>query len=209
MKNGDFKDTGAGEIIKAAMKERGHSVRELSALTGISPSSISRITNCKQSASLRQLRVFSEHLGIPTERLLPGAGVNEPYDGANFMLDTIREILDYYNMDIGSVLADINKELAKYEQYAKTEEGKSKIVNEYKQKREACSGLIAERLDMMYRLFLSEETLENAKPVIGSGLLYFILSADTIPDYIFPIGYLDDAIAVRIILNRLGNDIFT
>lgn len=41
------------------------------------------------------------------------------------------------------------------------------------------------------------------KTVIGSGLLYFVLSADIIPDYSFPLGYIDDALAVRLVLERL------
>jgi uncharacterized membrane protein YkvA (DUF1232 family) len=38
---------------------------------------------------------------------------------------------------------------------------------------------------------------------MGSALLYFILPVDVIPDYIFPIGYLDDAIAVQLVLGWL------
>lgn len=38
---------------------------------------------------------------------------------------------------------------------------------------------------------------------MGSALIYFILSVDVIPDYIFPIGYLDDAVAVQLVLNAL------
>ena len=33
------------------------------------------------------------------------------------------------------------------------------------------------------------------RSIIGSALLYFILSTDIIPDYVFPFGYLDDTIA--------------
>ncbi len=29
--------------------------------------------------------------------------------------------------------------------------------------------------------------------ILGSVLLYFVLATDVIPDYVFPIGYLDDA----------------
>jgi uncharacterized membrane protein YkvA (DUF1232 family) len=42
--------------------------------------------------------------------------------------------------------------------------------------------------------------------VIGSTLLYLILTPDVIPDYVFPIGYLDDAIAVSMTVDRLSND---
>ena len=45
--------------------------------------------------------------------------------------------------------------------------------------------------------------------VIGSALIYFIISVDIIPDYIFPIGYLDDAIAVKLVLNLFSNKSIT
>ncbi|MEH7609111.1 DUF1232 domain-containing protein [Priestia megaterium] len=34
--------------------------------------------------------------------------------------------------------------------------------------------------------------------------MYFILPTDIIPDYVFPIGYLDDAIAVQLVMNQLA-----
>ncbi|WP_343770096.1 YkvA family protein [Oceanobacillus oncorhynchi] len=40
---------------------------------------------------------------------------------------------------------------------------------------------------------------------MGGVLLYFITPVDVVPDYIFPIGYMDDAIAVQIALKKLSN----
>ena len=42
--------------------------------------------------------------------------------------------------------------------------------------------------------------------IIGGALLYFISPIDIIPDYIFPIGYLDDAIVVKIALDLLEKE---
>jgi len=49
------------------------------------------------------------------------------------------------------------------------------------------------------RIYLSEE-----QAVLGSGLLYFISAVDIIPDYLFPIGYVDDAI--RFLSSSSWND---
>ncbi len=57
----------------------------------------------------------------------------------------------------------------------------------------------------MYSQFSNEDTPSAERAVLGSALLYFILSTDIIPDYIFPIGYLDDAIAVQMVLNKLAS----
>lgn len=50
---------------------------------------------------------------------------------------------------------------------------------------------------------MDESTPAEDRAILGSALLYYILATDVIPDYMFPIGYLDDAIAVQIALNRL------
>nr|WP_275949849.1 DUF1232 domain-containing protein [Oceanobacillus jordanicus] len=39
---------------------------------------------------------------------------------------------------------------------------------------------------------------------MGGALLYFVLTLDLIPDYLFPIGYIDDAIAVQLTVSMLA-----
>jgi uncharacterized membrane protein YkvA (DUF1232 family) len=43
--------------------------------------------------------------------------------------------------------------------------------------------------------------------MIGGGLLYFILPADLVPDFIPVIGYLDDLAVLTTIMNSLKNEI--
>jgi uncharacterized membrane protein YkvA (DUF1232 family) len=57
----------------------------------------------------------------------------------------------------------------------------------------------------MYNQFLSDDVSEETRPIIGSVLLYFILSIDIIPDYVFPIGYIDDITALKLVEKRLKN----
>ena len=53
----------------------------------------------------------------------------------------------------------------------------------------------------MYERFSLKKGTPKEIALVGGGLLYFILSLDLIPHYFFPIGYLDDAMAVQIVLN--------
>jgi uncharacterized membrane protein YkvA (DUF1232 family) len=56
----------------------------------------------------------------------------------------------------------------------------------------------------MYTKYLSKKGTTRELALIGSALIYFILPVDVIPDYIFPIGYIDDTIAVQIVTNLLS-----
>ena len=56
----------------------------------------------------------------------------------------------------------------------------------------------------MYKLFSSDNITTKELIILGSGLLYFIISTDIIPDFIFPIGFLDDVIAIKIVLNKFS-----
>ena len=56
----------------------------------------------------------------------------------------------------------------------------------------------------MFERFRSKNGTSAELVVMGSVLIYFIISVDVIPDYTFPLGYLDDAIAVKLALNLLS-----
>lgn len=58
-------------------------------------------------------------------------------------------------------------------------------------------------LKELYERFTKKKGTTAELALMGSALIYFILSVDVIPDYIFPIGYLDDAVAVQLVLNAL------
>lgn len=66
-------------------------------------------------------------------------------------------------------------------------------------------GPFLEQLKNMYSLFINGRGTPRELMLMGGALLYFIMPVDLIPDYIFPIGYIDDAAAVQVILNQLTN----
>ncbi|MED1203624.1 DUF1232 domain-containing protein [Heyndrickxia acidicola] len=202
-----------GFLLKGLLKEKSLSMRKLSVLTEIDIATISRIINGKQQAKLNHLQQFSLHLSIPLEKLIQAAGYDiggkqeEVPSDIHYSFDMIQEILKSYKLvDTTFTISRIQQELAKYEQYAKTEEGHQLICRDFQTKLEQVgnAGPFIEQLRDLYMKYCDEVTLLHERTILGSALLYFILSTDIIPDYVFPIGYLDDAIAVQLVINRLA-----
>src|SRR6478752_2836188 len=181
-----------GLLLRSLLKENALSMRKLSSLTGIDTATVSRIINGKQQANLHHLKQFAHYLNTPLEALIDPAGAasnnteNEVETGIHYSIDK-------------------NQELTKYKQYAQTDEGHSMILDNFQSKIEqVCSvGTFIDQLKQMYLEYCSEETSAAKRSILGSALLYFILPTDIIPDYVFPIGYLDDAIAVQLVMNQL------
>lgn len=199
--------------LKQLLKERSLSMRKLSSLTGIDTATISRIISGKQKAKLDHLHLFAMHLGISSEQLFQAAGFNTStrqvarHSDIHASVDSIKEVLHTYNLfDYQFTTELVRKELNKYEQYALTEEGNHIILDDFQTKIESVNsaGPFIDQLRHMYELFGDSEITLERRAIIGSALLYFILSTDIIPDYVFPIGYLDDAIAVQIVSDRLS-----
>ncbi|MGE8078804.1 DUF1232 domain-containing protein [Peribacillus loiseleuriae] len=202
-----------GSLIKTLLRTRSLSMRKLSMLTSIDTATISRIANNKQKAKPSHLQLFAHHLGIPLVKLIQAAGYdvelqekNSPSD-LSISIDTIQEILVSSNhLDSQFNLDQIHHELAKYEQFALTKEGEHKIIEEFERKVDRVSGAgpFINELNNMYARYCAENISSKERTILGSVLLYFILSTDIIPDYVFPFGYLDDCLAVQIGLDRLS-----
>jgi len=198
-----------GTLLRLSMTRHSISLRQLSKSTGISAATISRIITGKQLASIHHLQKFSEHLCLPIGKLLQSIGVSvmeNEAQGSNLLLEIIQDVVDDLKIDLNAVAADVQKELDKLEQYAKTKEGKRIIMDSFLPKMNAVdgAGAIINKLNHFYDQFYSEDITEDKKAVIGSALLYFSLTVDVISDYCFPIGYLDDAIAVKMVEKKLS-----
>lgn len=202
-----------GLLLRSMMKERSLSMRKMSTLTGMDTGTISRIINGKQPAKPHHLQRFSNCLGIPLETLFEAAGFSlnkQRNEGSSDILssvDVIQKILESSKLfDQPFTTELVEKELSNYEKYAGTEEGQRIIREEFQGKVEKVGGVgpFIEQLKDMHQQFLQGNVTEGERAILGSAVLYFILSTDIIPDYIFPIGYLDDAIAVQLIMDRLS-----
>jgi len=192
-----------GELIKRALHAKSMSMRRLGGIAGMDAASISRIVSGKQRPRLEQLHLFAQHLQIPIQELLTAAGLesNEMKDGISELRDALRGS----GIHVENMTDQIRKELHKYEAYAQTEEGREMIRSSFLPKLEQLRsrGYYIDQLRDLYNEYVSGGLPDAERHVIGSALLYFVLSTDIIPDFNFPFGYIDDAIAVRIVLERL------
>lgn len=210
---GDLNSSNLGDILKDLLRNHSLSMRKLSKLTGIETATISRIINGKQPARPQHLQKFAEVLGVPIERLLAAAGYGIEIKTEVVDLDfhqsveSIQEILSSSKLfDEHYIRERIEQKLMDYEHYAQTGEGQRIILEGYPEKIKQVGGIgpFIDDLNQLYELYCRSDTSPSKRAVLGSALLYFILATDIIPDYVFPIGYLDDAIAVKHVLQKLS-----
>jgi uncharacterized membrane protein YkvA (DUF1232 family) len=186
-----------GLLLKTVLRERSLSMRKLSELTAIA----------------RHLQRIAHALNLPVRQLFSAAGFevgDPPQEMApdiRTIMDDIQEVLKSSNLFSEQYTTDrVEQELFRYEQYAQTEEGQRIIQGDFRAKVNQVSGAgpFIEQLKQMHEQFYMDGITSDERTILGSALLYFILSTDVIPDYVFPIGYLDDAIAVKLALKRLS-----
>jgi len=202
-----------GLLLKELLKERSLSMRKLSEFTHIDTATVSRIINGKRRAKPEHLQKMAECLDVPITDLFVAAGytVDQSQDkeisDIHMSVDSIQKILEtsgLYNKPFS--IESVEQQLAKYQQYSQTDEGKETIFKGFKEKlmKVGSIGPFISQMKEMFERFRSKEGTPVELAIIGSALIYFVFSVDVIPDYIFPIGYLDDAIAVKLVLNLLS-----
>ncbi|MEH7457841.1 helix-turn-helix domain-containing protein [Bacillus sp. JJ1127] len=200
-----------GLLLKELLKEQSLSMRKLSTLTGIDTATISMIINGKRKANPKHLQKFADCLGIPITDLFVAAGYSietkqEKQSDIHVSIDNIQHLLESSQLyDQKFSIANVKQQLANYEQYSQTEEGKGTILKGFEEKIQKVSGIgpFISDLKDLYEKFIKKKGTRGELALMGSALIYFILAVDVIPDYVFPIGYLDDAVAVQIVLNLL------
>lgn len=205
----DFK---LGKLLKDLLEKRLWSLGKLSELTGIDKATISRIINGKRNANIHHLQKFSNCLEVPLADLMAAAGYDienkqkeKEYD-LQTNPDMIEDFLTTSTMyDRKSFEKNIKQELLKYEKVVQTEEGLEVILKGFadKLKKLESTGPYINQLKQLYQRFRMKTGTGSEITIIGSALLYFIMPIDLIPDYMFPIGYLDDAVAVKFVISIL------
>ena len=209
MSNND-KDNNLSLLLKKLLKEQSFSLRKFSELTDIDPATLSRIINGKRKATPDHLQRFAESLGVPISEMFVAAGfpIQPEKSELQASIDNIQGYLESSHPQFKKFTLDsLKQELVKYEQYSQTEEGKETILHQFQEKIQKVNsiGPFIDQLNDMYDNFRKNNGTALEIALIGSALLYFILPLDCIPDYIFPIGYLDDAIVVKLISHSLQN----
>lgn len=204
-----------GKYIKEQLDKERLSMRKLSELTKINVSTISRITNGKRKPTNEHLQKISEALHVPLEELLQRNGIpiqSTPDAAADDMYRSIRMIDQFLKQSETNYepfsITQVEKQLQSYEQYAQTGEGQKIIKDRFKEKQEKTgnAGAYMEKLQFMYDSILHKKGKPRQLALMGAALIYFIFTMDVIPDYLFPIGYLDDALAVQVVMSLLSNN---
>ncbi|MFF2886627.1 DUF1232 domain-containing protein [Paenibacillus sp. NPDC057967] len=196
-----------GELIKSKLQQRGLSLRKFSELTAVDTATISRIINGKRKATPEHLQQFAECLQLPVSELFFAAGYSvEPrLTDLQSSIADIQSLLAHSNLSTQTYsMTNMEQELSKYELFSQTDEGKTMILKKFDKKlsKAGSTGPYIQFLKDMYTKYrLNKGTWERA--LIGSALIYFIIPTDLIPDYIFPLGYIDDAIAVNHVAQKL------
>ncbi|MFP3812902.1 MULTISPECIES: DUF1232 domain-containing protein [Bacillus] len=209
----DTKTTELGRLLKERLQQRSLSLRELSTYTEIDKATLSRIMNGKRKPTLNHLQRLSDSLNLSLDQLLAAAGFpikNEKVHSDTF-IQTVVEIettlKDQEVYDGTFSQTKLKQKLNEYETYSQTNEGKETISAKFEKKMEALNGVgpFLQHLNDMYSLFMTRRGTSRELMLMGGALLYFIMPVDLIPDYIFPIGYIDDAAAVKIVIEQLTN----
>ncbi|MEH7331783.1 helix-turn-helix domain-containing protein [Neobacillus drentensis] len=209
------KDNKLGLLLKKLLKERSISMRKLSQHTEIDTATISRIINGKRKANPDHLQKFADYLQVPISELFIAAGFTiedkNTTTQSNILMsvESIQNLLESSNLiDNKFSIASVEQQLSNYEQYVQTEEGKENILNSFgeKLKKIGSIGPFISQLKEMYEKFRLNKGTPRELAIVGSALIYFIVSVDVIPDYIFPLGFIDDAMAIQIVANLLRSE---
>jgi uncharacterized membrane protein YkvA (DUF1232 family)/DNA-binding Xre family transcriptional regulator len=204
-----------GLLLKALLKQRSLSMKKFSELTDIDPATISRIINGKRKANPNHLQKFADCLKVPISELYTAAGYpieankEMQVDDIHSTINDIQEILKTSNVYNEIFTIDnVKQKLDSYTTYALTREGKEFILSNFEKKVQQVGGMgpFIDHLKDMFFKFSRMLGSSRELTLIGGALLYFISPIDVIPDYLFPIGYLDDALVINLVLDLLSKE---
>ncbi len=198
-----------GQLLRVFLNERSLSMRKFGQMTGIDAAIISKIINGKRKATPEHLQRFSDHLDVPISDLYLAAGypVDRKQSNQNESIGEIQAILES-NLLVDKEFReeDVKKELKKYQQFSQTSEGAETIINQFGEKVEKVGsiGPFIQYLKNMYERFSQKKGTKMELALMGGALLYFITAVDCIPDYLFAVGYIDDALVINWVRNGLS-----
>lgn len=208
----DFKNVAFGEFLSSILQDRNLSIRKLSKQCGIDHATISKIMNGKRKINLKHLEKLAVGLDLELAILMKAAGYDmetkkEKSSDIQVALQNIQQLIESSNLYHGNfTLEKMEQEIANYKNYSQTEEGKNTILNHFNEKLQKTGGIgpYIENLKWMFHRFIEEKGSSLQIGLMGGALLYFIVTTDLLPDYLFPIGYLDDALVAQTVSQQLN-----
>jgi len=199
-----------GQLLKTTLEKQNISMSRLSIETKIDKATISRIINGKRRATPQHLQAISDSLKIPVYELYTAAGYTEKssqaedYFDLHSKIDVIQNMINLYSDDFK--VEKVEDQLNGYKNQFASQVDHKDLFSQFKKKVKNLGGegpFIKQLEDLYNRLKYKKGTPAQLM-LIGSGLLYFVSTIDVIPDYLIPVGYLDDAIAINIILDKIS-----
>ncbi|MHB1626776.1 MAG: helix-turn-helix domain-containing protein [Bacilli bacterium] len=192
---------GFGDYLRSQLTKKGLSMRRLAELCGVDPATVSRLIAGKQRIRPEHVAMLAKSLDVPAIELWQAAGFSiaerVPDEASQYGADDPFALPVIAGLDVSRIRA----ELQKCRDYAGTPEGQEIIVRDFQHKIDQVQGIgpFIDELKAMFDFYMDETRDREQRSLLGSALLYFILATDIIPDYSFPIGYVDDAIAIDMV----------
>lgn len=204
------------EYLSRRMEEKSLSARKLGALSGIDHATISKIMNGKRKVNIGHLQKLSSSLDIEMTALLDAAGYTAATGKKNgsknqASIEAIHKMMEITNTYDGSfTLERVEQEITEYQKGCQSKGGRESILKQFSEKLDqtVSKGPFVERLRKMHSLFSSGKGSARELALMGAALLYFIVTADLLPDYLLPIGFMDDALVVQLVVQQMeGKDL--
>lgn len=197
------------KFLKNEMIYRKMTLRSFSKAVDIDHATLSKIINGKRQANINHIQKLSDSLSADFSFLLESAGFkNADRNELEETWGAVQKIVnDLTDIEEGIPYQRVTEEISYFESCSGTEEGSRIIHTEFDDKMKETSGIgkYTEQLKLMYGYFINDKDNHRSQLLVGAGLLYFIVTTDLIPDYLLPVGLLDDAFIVQVILQRLEN----
>lgn len=195
------------EYLKIEMAKRELSLRGLAEQSGIDHATLSKIMNGKRKANLNHLQRLSSSLKTNVTDLL---SLPDHHDNADDdlskNLEAVQTLVATTHPEIRSItLNQMNTEIEKYAKQSITPQGRQDIQEKLSDKMSHSSntGTFIKNIHRMYNDFMSMNGRPKEIALMGAALLYFVVTTDLIPDYLLPIGLLDDALIVQAVSQRM------
>ncbi|WP_405098785.1 DUF1232 domain-containing protein [Oceanobacillus sp. FSL H7-0719] len=201
------------ELLNHLIDDKSLSLRKLGRISGIDHATLSKIMNGKRKANLSHLQKLSASLEVELATLMHAAGYTteikkEETSEIQDAVKSIQQLIKTTNVYDGDfTIKQIEKEIFSYQNYSQTTEGRDTILQGFEKKVDetASQGRYINQLRMMFSKFSAKNGTAGEIALMGAALIYFIVTTDLIPDYLLPIGFLDDAVIVQTISNYMDN----
>ena len=194
--------------LKKEVASRKLSLRELGRLSGIDHATLSKIMNGKREMNFNHMRRLSDGLNISFKTLLSISDKSDGDEDLSGNLEAVQKLTRATHPEMDDIiLAQIDAEIKKYAKESVTDQGKQDILKSFEDKvtHSSNTGRFMKNIHSMYNHFKAMNGHPKDIALMGGALLYFIVTTDLIPDYLLPIGLLDDALIVQAISQRMEN----